>query len=324
MCNFVNPESLGSYSIFRNVFAQKIERAQEKGASKKEREDAAELSKEIHAVTSRFILRRTTDVLILPPKRSPFLEYICLELVHFFSLFSSFLYVYIYHSHLLKTPFFSDENIIFCLPSMIQTELYQRAVHLKAGEAFQSTARALLLISYLRCLCSHPGLVYLTQEEEDQRDMLSKKRKMLKTGDHISRPLFMGSKLGSNSLSLNRSLPALKSSPKPKLSKEQSRFTSATKDISQLTDKNLALDDGDYDPDLDNIHDDQSDSVNLLDDEDVEKVSRGHKKKKNTEDDDNGANIDEDANEHRYISLFRSTVKKEELAMFNSNTITYS
>lgn len=91
MCDFVNPESLGSYQVFKNVFAKKIQAAQEKGASKKEREEAAELNKEIQFITSKFILRRTKDVLNLPPKRMTFFFFniffiIILIIIYFFFL----------------------------------------------------------------------------------------------------------------------------------------------------------------------------------------------------------------------------------------------
>jgi hypothetical protein len=57
------------------------------------------------------------------------------------------------------SDFFADENVIFCVPSVLQLELYHRAVLTKLNDSFQSAAAALLLVNYLRMLCSHPCLV---------------------------------------------------------------------------------------------------------------------------------------------------------------------
>ncbi|KAA6401408.1 MAG: putative DNA repair and recombination protein RAD54 [Streblomastix strix] len=121
MCDFVNPDALGQQAVFKRVYAVPIQKARDSHSTKKEQESALSLSSELTTRTSSFILRRTKDVIKLPQKH---------------------------------------ENIIFCLPSTIQLELYRRAISKKIADAFHNSASALLLITYLRLLSDHPGLIF--------------------------------------------------------------------------------------------------------------------------------------------------------------------
>jgi len=68
--NFVNPTVLGSPETFRNVYAKPIMRGRDMNASKRDRDLGESRSKELSDLTSKFILRRTSEVLrnSLPPK----------------------------------------------------------------------------------------------------------------------------------------------------------------------------------------------------------------------------------------------------------------
>ncbi|KAJ4457140.1 putative DNA repair and recombination protein RAD54B [Paratrimastix pyriformis] len=104
MCNFVQPDALGSQLAFKRLFERPIAAARD--------------SRALTLRTGRFVLRRTTDVLKLPPKH---------------------------------------ECVLFCRPSPLQAALYREATRAQAGDL--NSARALMLATYLRCLCNHPAMV---------------------------------------------------------------------------------------------------------------------------------------------------------------------
>ncbi|KAH7821518.1 DNA repair and recombination protein RAD54-like [Monocercomonoides exilis] len=254
MCDFVNPESLGQYQVFKHVFARPITLAQEKNSSKKDRERAADLREELAKRTSSFILRRTKEVISLPPKH---------------------------------------ENIIYCIPSSVQQELYRRVLTMKVGEAFSSTASALLLIVYLRFLSNHPGLVAVDQNElnlkkAEEKAKNSKKKKPIRISY---------GKQGSSSC--------------------QSRFskTSASTEKGKIgiSPKGGANQKGAKKPGMKSRlenEEGEDDDENGSEEEEYSEAEN--------ESQDDGVKV------HPYTALFRSTVSEEEMKQIDPSNITYS
>ena len=123
MVDFVNPDLLGSFKQFTREFEIPIVRSRQPSASKKDREKGEAKSQELASLTSKFILRRTTDVLLkyLPPK---------------------------------------TEYVLFCRPTAAQASTYQ---HLLACPTFQgalgSPEASLQLITLLKKVCNSPTLL---------------------------------------------------------------------------------------------------------------------------------------------------------------------
>jgi len=125
LVQFVNPGILEDPQTFRRLYERPISNANSKSASREQREAGRSRSLELDILTSTFMLRRLQkDVLksLLPKK---------------------------------------TELLIFCRPTKIQCDLYQRlALEGKnALEGSGGTAGSLKLMTKLRKLCAHPNLL---------------------------------------------------------------------------------------------------------------------------------------------------------------------
>jgi DNA repair and recombination protein RAD54B len=128
--DFVNPGLLGQRSAFKRTFEAPILRSRQPEASESELEKGEARWKELVALTSRFMIRRTAEVLskYLPPK---------------------------------------TEHIVFCRPTKAQAEAYRAilASHIFAA-AMGSTDMALQLIMVLKKICNSPSLLKTKRDDE--------------------------------------------------------------------------------------------------------------------------------------------------------------
>jgi DNA repair and recombination protein RAD54B len=128
--DFVNPGLLGQRSAFKRTFEAPILRSRQPEASESELEKGEARWKELVALTSRFMIRRTAEVLskYLPPK---------------------------------------TEHIVFCRPTKAQAEAYRAilASHIFAA-AMGSTDMALQLIMVLKKICNSPSLLKTKKDDE--------------------------------------------------------------------------------------------------------------------------------------------------------------
>ncbi|KAJ5991833.1 DNA repair and recombination protein [Penicillium sp. IBT 35674x] len=121
--DLVNPGILGTFKAFIREFETPIVRSRQPEATKKEIEKGESRSEELRELTSKFILRRTADILAkyLPPK---------------------------------------TEYVLFCNPTRSQATIYQAVL---ASPLFQSamgnSESALQLITILKKLCNSPSLL---------------------------------------------------------------------------------------------------------------------------------------------------------------------
>ena len=123
MVDFVNPGLLGTFKYFTKNFETPIMKSRQPEADGKEVETGEERSKELALETSKFILRRTAEILskYLPPK---------------------------------------TEYVLLCRPTPTQAEVYK---HVLASPMFQSalgnSEAQLQLITLLRKVCNGPKLL---------------------------------------------------------------------------------------------------------------------------------------------------------------------
>ncbi|KAJ5948270.1 DNA repair and recombination protein [Penicillium verhagenii] len=121
--DLVNPGILGTFKAFIREFETPIVRSRQPEATRKEIEKGESRSEELRDLTSKFILRRTADILAkyLPPK---------------------------------------TEYVLFCNPTRSQANIYQAVL---ASPVFQSAMgnaeSALQLITILKKLCNSPSLL---------------------------------------------------------------------------------------------------------------------------------------------------------------------
>ena len=123
MVDFVNPDLLGSLKRFTKEFEVPIVKSRQPSASKKDLEKGDARSKELASLTSMFVLRRTTDILMeYLPRRT--------------------------------------EYVLLCRPTAAQVSTYQ---HVLACPAFQgalgSSEASLQLITFLKKVCNSPSLL---------------------------------------------------------------------------------------------------------------------------------------------------------------------
>ena len=143
--SLVNPGVLGDLSTFNKVFANPILKAQEPLACNAVREVAQARSKELWRVTEQFILRRTGTILqsLLPPR---------------------------------------NEYLIFCIPSPLQFQIYQKFLTSKSAlQALETgnSSNALSICLLLRKLMNHPDLIFTSKYKSDNlRELLSIAEKM--------------------------------------------------------------------------------------------------------------------------------------------------
>ena len=79
MCDFINPGILGNPKTFRKVYETPIALSREPSASNDVKELGRKRMEELQALTSSFILRRTSNVnkQYLPPKSKPYCLHEC-------------------------------------------------------------------------------------------------------------------------------------------------------------------------------------------------------------------------------------------------------
>ncbi|KAL4956810.1 SNF2 family N-terminal domain-containing protein [Aspergillus filifer] len=121
--DLVNPGILGSFKSFIKEFETPIVRSRQPEATEKDIEKGEARNEELRELTSKFMLRRTADILskYLPPK---------------------------------------TEYVLFCKPTSTQAKIYQNVL---ASPVFQSvlgsSESALQLITILKKLCNSPSLL---------------------------------------------------------------------------------------------------------------------------------------------------------------------
>lgn len=129
--DFVNPGLLGQRSAFKRTFEGPIVRSRQPEASESELEKGEARWKELVALTSRFMIRRTAEVLTkyLPPK---------------------------------------TEHVVFCRPTAAQAAAYRAILSSPIfAVALGNTEMALQLINVLKKICNSPALLKSKKDTED-------------------------------------------------------------------------------------------------------------------------------------------------------------
>lgn len=129
--DFVNPGLLGQRSAFKRTFEGPIVRSRQPDASESELEKGEARWKELVSLTSRFMIRRTAEVLTkyLPPK---------------------------------------TEHIVFCRPTAAQAAAYRAILTSPIfAVALGNTDMALQLISVLKKICNSPALLKSKKDADD-------------------------------------------------------------------------------------------------------------------------------------------------------------
>ncbi|NWU88770.1 RA54B protein, partial [Upupa epops] len=133
LIEFVNPGILGSLSTYRKIYEEPIVRSRDPSATKEEKELGEKRATELTRLTGLFILRRTQEVInkFLTPKK---------------------------------------ENIVFCRPTALQLELYQKLI---SSQVIRSCLQGnlensphLICIGALKKLCNHPCLLFRAIKEK--------------------------------------------------------------------------------------------------------------------------------------------------------------
>uniref|UniRef100_A0A8C7XJD1 RAD54 homolog B n=1 Tax=Oryzias sinensis TaxID=183150 RepID=A0A8C7XJD1_9TELE len=130
---FVNPGILGSPTAYRKLYEEPILRSRQPSCTEEERVLGEERAAELSRLTGMFILRRTQEIInrYLPPR---------------------------------------VDWTLFCEPSALQQELYQRLLCHRVFRACMQgstqTSTHLACITALKKLCNHPGLLYATERKE--------------------------------------------------------------------------------------------------------------------------------------------------------------
>ncbi|KAF2183764.1 DNA repair and recombination protein RAD26 [Zopfia rhizophila CBS 207.26] len=133
--DFVNPGLLGKRSAFKREFEAPIVRSRQPYASEAELEKGEARWKELVSLTSRFMIRRTAEVLTkyLPPK---------------------------------------TEHIVFCKPTVAQAAAYRSILKSPIfSVALGNSDMALQLISVLKKVCNSPSLLK-SKEDDTPSEML--------------------------------------------------------------------------------------------------------------------------------------------------------
>lgn len=125
MLDFVCPGLLGTYAVFKTVFEDPILKSRIQHATKEAKELGHQRSLTLGTVTGMVVLRRTAEILdgVLLPK---------------------------------------SENVVFCSPSKLQTQLYKhvlRSTEVRALTSGGAGGSALPLITMLRQICDSPELL---------------------------------------------------------------------------------------------------------------------------------------------------------------------
>lgn len=137
MVDFINPGLLGSYKTFTKEFELPIERSRQPGASTKDVEKGEARSEELASLTSKFILRRSADILsrYLPSK---------------------------------------TEYVLLCRPTPVQISVYQSVLACPAFQAaLGNTEASFQLITVLKKVCNSPSLLISKASSVDSAQPLS-------------------------------------------------------------------------------------------------------------------------------------------------------
>lgn len=135
--DLVNPGILGTFKAFIREFETPIVRSRQPEATKKDIEKGESRNEELRELTSKFILRRTADILAkyLPPK---------------------------------------SEYVLFCKPTRAQANIYQAVL---ASPIFQTAMgnaeSALQLITILKKLCNSPSLLTAKNNDSSPNETIS-------------------------------------------------------------------------------------------------------------------------------------------------------
>ncbi|KAJ5614732.1 DNA repair and recombination protein [Penicillium herquei] len=135
--DLVNPGVLGSFKSFIKEYETPIVRSRQPEATRKEIEKGEAQNEELRELTSKFILRRTADILAkyLPPK---------------------------------------TEYVLFCNPTRPQAQIYQAVL---ASPIFQSAMgnaeSALQLITILKKLCNSPSLLSAKNNDNSPNETIA-------------------------------------------------------------------------------------------------------------------------------------------------------
>ncbi|KAJ5099919.1 DNA repair and recombination protein [Penicillium argentinense] len=135
--DLVNPGVLGNFKTFIREFETPIVRSRQPEATSKDIEKGESRNEELRELTSKFILRRTADVLAkyLPPK---------------------------------------SEYVLFCNPTRAQASIYQAVL---ASPIFQTAIgnaeSALQLITILKKLCNSPSLLSAKNNDKSPNETIT-------------------------------------------------------------------------------------------------------------------------------------------------------
>lgn len=135
--DLVNPGVLGTFKAFVKEFEGPIVRSRQPEATRKDIEKGEARSEELRELTSKFILRRTADILAkyLPPK---------------------------------------TEYVLFCNPTSTQANIYRSVL---ASPVFQcaigNSESALQLITILKKVCNSPSLLSSKNQDESASDTIT-------------------------------------------------------------------------------------------------------------------------------------------------------
>lgn len=137
MVDFINPGLLGSYKTFTKEFELPIERSRQPGASTKDLAKGEARNEELASLTSKFILRRSADILsrYLPSK---------------------------------------TEYVLLCRPTPAQISVYQSVLACPAFQAaLGNTEASFQLITVLKKVCNSPSLLISKASSAGSADSLS-------------------------------------------------------------------------------------------------------------------------------------------------------
>ncbi|KAL2824120.1 SNF2 family N-terminal domain-containing protein [Aspergillus cavernicola] len=135
--DLVNPGILGTFKSFIKEFEGPIVRSRQPEATEKDIEKGESRNEELRELTSKFMLRRTADILAkyLPPK---------------------------------------TEYVLFCKPTTTQAKIYQNVL---ASPVFQcaigNSENALQLITILKKLCNSPSLLSPKNRDDKPSDTIA-------------------------------------------------------------------------------------------------------------------------------------------------------
>ncbi|WWC70738.1 uncharacterized protein I206_104689 [Kwoniella pini CBS 10737] len=137
LLNFANPEYLGSKGDFKKNFELKILRGRDADASDKDKTESDAKLKELGGLVSKFIIRRTNDLL----------------------------------SKYLPVKY---EHVVFCRPSPLQQKLYHLFVTSKDVQRLLrgKDSQPLKAIGLLRKLVNHPDLLNLPEDLPGSENVL--------------------------------------------------------------------------------------------------------------------------------------------------------